>query len=206
MKMCCKTLLSMTVSLMCVVCAASGLELSATVPVNQTSDTAANAKIDATNLARRQILYDVLSQYADKEELNELIYNTSSDDLMNLVSSTSVSNEQISSDTYSANITMVLDNRVAKKWLDENSVRNWVPIEEYSEKFTALIVVSNGLADWAELKRIAREENVEIETQTIVGSQVVVKLPLNYQSKFTAAVRGAGWKYTNNGGILQVWK
>lgn len=190
----------------CLTGGALAFELSGTVPVNQTSDTAADAKINATNLARRQILYNVLSQYAQKEALNGLIYNSSVEDLMNVVESTSVSNEQISTDSYSANITMVLDNMAAKQWLDSNGVQNWVPLKDSVEKFTALIVVQNGLVDWAELKRIARAGNVEIETQTIVGNQVVVKMPLNYRTKFTAAVRGAGWKYTDNGGILQVWK
>ena len=193
-------------ALLCVAGGAFGFELSATVPVNQTSDTAANAKINATNLARRQILYNVLSQYAQKEALNGLIYDTASDELMNLISSTSVANEQISSDTYSANITMVVDNRAAKKWLDAAGIQNWVPLEEAKEMFMVLIVVPNGLADWAELKRITREGKTEIETQTIVGNQIVAKLPLNYQSRFMAAVREAGWKYTNNGGVLQVWK
>lgn len=193
-------------SLLCSAGTAFGFELSATVPVSQTSDTATNAKINATNLARRQILYNVLSQYTQHEELNGLIYNTQSDDLMNLISSTSVSNEQISSDTYSANITMVIDNRAAKKWLDAAGIQNWIPLEEAKEKFTVLIVVPNGLADWAELKRITREGKAEIETQTMVGNQIVAKMPLNYQSKFIAAVREAGWRYTNNGGMLQVWK
>ena len=206
MKKYCKNLFVVIFSCVCVVGTAFGFELSATVPVNQTSDTAANAKINATNLARRQILYNVLSQYSQREELNGLIYNSESDDLMNLISSTSVSNEQISSDTYSANITMVIDNRAAKKWLDNAGIQNWIPLEEAKEKFTVLMVVPNGLADWAELKRITREGNVEIETQTMVGNQIVAKLPLNYQSRFMAAIREMGWKYTNNGGVLQVWK
>ena len=206
MKICCKKLFVAVFSLFFVTGLAFGIELSATVPVNQTSDTANNAKINATNLARRQILYNVLSQYAQKEELNGLIYDTNSDELMNLIASTSVANEQISSDTYSANITMVIDNLAAKKWLDRAGIQNWIPLEETSEKFMVFIVVPNGLADWAELKRITREGKVEIETQTISGNQIVAKLPLNYQSKFMAAVREMGWKYTNNGGVLQVWK
>ncbi len=202
-----KKLFVVLVSLFCVVHASFGLELSATVPVNQTSDTAANAKINATNLARRQILYNILSQYAQKEELNGLIYNTSSDELMNLISSTSVANEQISSDTYSANITMVIDNYAAKRWLDDKGIQNWVPLNNASaEKFTAFIVVQNGLVDWAELKRIARDGNVEIETQSMVGNQIIAKMPLDYRTRFTAAIRGAGWKYADNGGVLQVWK
>lgn len=183
-----------------------GFELKDTVPVNQTSDTATKAKNVATNNARRQILYNILSQYAQREELNNLVYNSSNDDLMNLIASTSVANEQISADTYSANITMVIDNYAAKKWLDSAGVQNWVPLEESSEKFTVLIVVPNALADWADLKRITRYGGVEIETQTMAGNQIIAKLPLNYQSKFMIDIRDAGWKYTNNGGILQVWK
>lgn len=183
-----------------------GFELSDTVPVNQTSDTAANAKVKATDFALRQILYNVLSQYSAREELNGLIYNSSTDDLMNLISATSVSNEQISSDTYSANITMIIDNYAAKRWLDNAGIRNWIPLEEVREKFTVFIVVPNGLADWAELKRITRSNNTEIETQSMAGNQIVAKLPLSYQSHFVADIHDAGWKYTNNGGVLQVWK
>ena len=69
MKAYCKTLFGLVVTLFCVADVAFGFELTATVPVNQTSETAAKAKINATNLARRQILYNVLSPYAQKEEL-----------------------------------------------------------------------------------------------------------------------------------------
>ena len=206
MKTCCKTFFGLMVALFCMADVAFGFELSATVPVNQTSETAAKAKVNATNLARRQILYNVLSPYAQKEELNGLIHNSSSDELMNLIASSSVSNEQMSSNSYSANITMNVDNDAAKKWLDKNGVQNWVPLSSSEEKFTAFVVVPNGIPDWAELKRITRSDNMEIETQVMTGNQIVIKLPLNYRSKFTAALRSAGWRYTDNGGILQVWK
>jgi len=202
----CKNLFVVALSLLCVTGIAYGFELSGTVPVNQTSETAANAKVKATDLALRQILYNVLSQYSQMEELNGLIYNTQTDELMNLISSTSVANEQISSDTYSANITMVIDNYAAKKWLDKAGVQNWIPLEESTEKFTLFIVVPNGLVDWAELKRLTRADNMDIETQTMAGTQIVARLPLSYKSKFMVAVRDYGWKYTDNGGILQVWK
>ena len=84
--------------------------------------------------------------------------------------------------------------------------QDWIPSMNSDEKFTTFIVIPNGIADWAELKRITRAENVEIETQSISGNQIVAKLPLNYRTKFTAAVRSAGWKYADNGGVLQVWK
>ena len=183
-----------------------GVGLIGEVSVNQTSDTAANAKTNAINSARRQILSNVLSQYSNKDSLIELIQNTSDEDLMNVISSTSVSNEQMSSTGYSANITMNLENDAVKKWLNSNNVQNWVPLMESGERFTVVMIVSNGIQDWAELKRIARDDNIEIETQNITGKQVVAKMPLSYRTKFTAAVRDAGWKYTDNDGVLQIWK
>ena len=52
MKICCKNLFCVAFSFCCVFGSVFGLELSATVPVSQTSDTATNAKTNATNLAR----------------------------------------------------------------------------------------------------------------------------------------------------------
>lgn len=185
---------------------AFGATLSGSVFVNQTSDTAANAKINALNSARRQILTNVLSQYSDKNSLVELVKETSSEDLMNLILSSSVANEQMSSNGYSANITMNIDNDAVKKWLNGKGVQNWVPLAESDEKFTVSIIVPNGVQDWAELKRIAREDNIEIETQNLKGNRIIAKLPLSYRAKFTAVVRGAGWKFADNDGVLQIWK
>lgn len=180
--------------------------LSGTVSVHETSETAASAKANAMNNARRKIITNILSKYSDKDALSELIKNTSDDDLTNLVLSSSVSNEQMSTTDYSASITMNLDNDGAKQWLETSGVRNWVPLAESGEKFMVIIVVQNGIDDWAELKKIARDDNIEIETQSITGNQIVAKLPLSYRTRFTAAVRGNGWQYSDNAGVLQIWK
>lgn len=183
-----------------------GVPLVGSVAVNQTSDTAANAKINATNHARRQILFEVLSNYSDKGALGDLLKNTSNENLMNLISSTAVSNEQISANGYSADIQMNIDNDAAKKWLNSNNVQNWVPLGSQVEKFAVVITVSNGIPDWAEIKRIARVQNIELETQSMSGNQVVVKIPVSYRTKFTAAMREAGWRYSDNNGVLNIWK
>lgn len=180
--------------------------MSETVDIAQTSDTAAKAKINAMNSARRQILVDVISKYADKESFDELMSNTSNEDLVNLISSSSVSNEQISSTVYSAKITMNIDNVAVKNWLNENNIQNWIPVTESEEKFSLFIVVPNGIADWAELKRIARETNSDIETISIVGYQIFAKMPMNQRNNFTASIREVGWKYADNAGVLQIWK
>ena len=141
------------------------VNMSGTVYVTQTSETAAEAKTDAMNYARRHILSTVLSYYTESGALYELLQNTSNAELVDLISSSSVANEKISADSYSANITMNVDNQAAKKWLVEHEIPNWIPNSETVEKFSMFIVVPNGLSDWAELKRIARESGADIETQ-----------------------------------------
>ncbi len=182
------------------------IDLVGTVVVSQTSETAAKAKTEAMDGARRKILFDVLSNYSEIDSLSELLNNATDDDLVGLISAASVSNEQISSETYSATITMNIDNDLAKKWLTVNEVKNWVPVAETAEQFSMFIVVSNGISDWAELKRIANNDNVEINTITIAGNQIFAKLPLNYRTKFTVALRNAGWRFADNSGVLQVWR
>ena len=182
------------------------VELKGTVNVRESSDTATEAKTKAINSARRQILISVLSRYTDAEALTELVNNTSSNDLINVISSSSVSNEQISNDTYSATISMNIDNDAVKQWLVANNVQNWVPNNEYSEKFSLFIVVQNGISDWAEIKRLVRENNMNIDTVSIQGNQIIAKMPLNYRTKFTATIREYGWRYADNSGVLQIWK
>lgn len=182
------------------------MDLVGAVSINQSSQTAAKAKTEAMNAARRQILFDVLSNYSEPEQLQELIDKSDDEQLMNLVLSSSVANEHMSSASYSANITMNIDNAAAMKWLTSNEVKNWVPAAEPTESFSLFIVVPNGLADWGELKQIARDSNTELNTITVFGNQIFAKMPLVYRAKFTAGIRKIGWKYADNGGVLQLWK
>lgn len=184
----------------------AALDLKGTVLVNQTSDTAVNAKMEAMNSARRQILFEILSNYSEIEPLQVLLENTSDDVLMEFVSATNVANEHISPETYSAAITMKLDNDAVKKWLTMNEVQNWVPDMENTETFSLFITISNGIADWADLKNAAHSVNVEIGTLSMVGNQIYAKMPLISRAKFTAAIRESGWKYADNNGVLQIWK
>lgn len=181
-------------------------DLSGTVSVDKVSDTAAKAKSEAINTARRQILYDVLVNYAEPESFRALLDATTDSDLMNFIESSSVSNEHISSSSYSANITMNIDNDAVRRWLTLNNVQNWVPLAEPTETFSLYIVVPNGVSDWGELKTIAQNDGIDIGTITILGNQILAKMPLNYRTKFTAAIRNYGWRYADNNGVLQVWK
>ena len=183
-----------------------GANLQGFVIVNQTSDTAAKAKTDAMNFARRQILSDVLSKYTDIASFRELLADTSDNALVDLIESTSVSNEQISANSYAANIVMQIDSGSVRNWLTSNGVQNLVPSGESTEKFSMFIVVPNGVYDWGELKKIARDAGVEIEPVVIIGNQIYAKMSQNYRTRFTAGLPTMGWKYADNNGVLQIWK
>ena len=98
-------------------CIANGAGLSGSLQVHQESDTAADAKIKATNASLRQVLFDVVSKYSDVDALRVLMNNSKDADLINFVTSSSVANEQISMTGYSAKITWNFDNDLIKNYL-----------------------------------------------------------------------------------------
>ena len=187
-------------------CAAGAADLVATVPVRMTSDTATTAKTMAINDARRQILIDKLGQYSMRDQLVSAVRDAKSVDLTNLISETSIDGEQISDTTYSANITMKIDKNAARKWMNENNIQNWLSDGSVVNNFTLQITLSDPIADWINLKSIARAENVDLITKHISGNKVIVELPTSSRSAFTIALRGAGWKTTAGDGFMRVWK
>ena len=180
--------------------------LSGTVSVNITSDTAATAKNMAFDEARRQIISDILSQYSNADQLNEVLKNSSSTDLTNLVASSSIDGEKQSDTTYSANITMDIDRAVAKQWLTNNNVQNWLPDDVSGDVFVVQVVMSDKVANWMELKQIARSEGIDLATKYINGNQVTVEVPVSNRSNFTIAIGENGWRYCDQDGVLRIWK
>jgi hypothetical protein len=181
-------------------------DMRGTIPVNITSDTATAAKNIAFDEARRQIISDSVRQYVDVAALQELMSNTKSSDLVGLISSIGIDGEQTSDTTYSANVSMVLDVEAVRKWLNDNGVQNWIPDAQNQDMFTAVIKMSDALQGWGEINQIARDNNISLETQNIVGDTVTVLMPVSMRGTFTIAVRGAGWKYADKDGKLNIWK
>lgn len=176
------------------------------VPVNVTSDTANAAKNIAFDEARRQIISDSVRQYVDVGALQELMNNTKSTDLVGLISSISIDGEQTSDTTYSANVSMVLDVDAVRKWLNDNGVQNWIPDAQNQDMFTAVIKMSDVLQDWQQINQIARDNIIDLDTQNIVSDTVTVLMPASVRGAFTITVRGAGWKYADRDGKLNIWK
>ncbi len=183
-------------------------ELSGTTSVNITSDTAADAKTLALNQARRQILNQVLGKYADATQVQVAVKNTKSSDLMNLISSSSIDGERQSDTTYSANVTMIVDEDAARKFLAQNNIQNWLSDNNATSANGVMILVSmsDRVANWMELKRIARNVGVDLNTKYIMGNQATIELPVNMRSAFISAVRGSGWRYSETDGALRIWK
>lgn len=186
--------------------AVSAADLSGTASVNVTSDTAATAKEMAFDEARRQIITESLSQYSNQEQLKDAIRQASSADLMNLVAASSIEGEKQSDTTYSANITMTVDRNAAKQWLTDNNIQNWLTDNNTGDVFVLQAVMSDKVANWMELKQIARSEGVDLATKYINGNQVTVELPVNSRTAFTIAIRERGWRYYDQDGILRIWK
>ena len=189
-----------------VLASAHAVDLYGVTSVNITSDTAANAKNIAFDEARRQIIADALRQYADADALGAAIKKAKSSELMNLISSSSIDGEKLSDTTYSANISMTLDSEAARNWLQAGEIQNWLPTDGQHDVFEVSVKLSDPIADWIQLNKIARAEKIDLGTQSISGGMVTLKLPVSVRGKFTIAVREGGWRFANNEGVLRIWK
>lgn len=174
--------------------------------VNVTSDTATTAKNMAFDEARRQIVFDALRQYVDVNALRDLMKNSKSSDLANLVSASSIDGEQTSDTTYSANITMVLDDAAVRSWLTGAGVQHWVPDGVVRDVFIVSVNMSDAVKNWADLNRIARNENFDLGTKSMTGNTALLGLPTSVRGAFTIAIRESGWRYANQDGVLKIWK
>ena len=175
--------------------------------VNVTSDTAANAKVMAFAEARRQIIIDVLSKYSDPVKFNELMKDISNDDLMNLISSTSIEGEKLSATTYSANIKMNVDMDAAKKWLLENDIQNWLDTEENKvvDKLDVIVEIPKGLSDWIDFNHAIVNKKVDFWVKNISGDQVTIEIPLNSRASFLGIVRESDWRYSGTSSV-RIWR
>lgn len=174
--------------------------------VNITSDTAVNAKNIAFDEACRQVLSDSLSHYADAYFLQQAIKDIPSSRLAGMVSSSSIGNELSSNTTYSAKISIVYDVSAVRDWLSENEIQNWLPDTSSQDLFPVILETTDKIPDWTEINEIVRAENIPIYPQHISGKIINLVLPVEHRGKFTIALREHGWKYSDNDGVLRIWK
>ena len=186
---------------------ARGVELIGSTSVNVTSETSASAKDMAFNQARRQIINDALRQYVVVEQLKTAVSKASNSELTNLIASSSIDGERISDTTYTANITMTLDDVAVRKWMADRGVQNWLG-QAISGGDNAIVVVTlnDAMGDWIRLNQIARDANIDLGTRFISGHTVTLEMPAASRNAFINSLGAAGWRYSSADGILRVWR
>ena len=190
--------------------AALAVELTETTYVNVTSDTAAQAKTKAFNSARRDVIVRALRRYADATQLEEAIQNSSNEELMNIISSSSVASEKISDTTYSANVSFVIDTDAARSWMDKYSIQNTLPtanavvVPENSVVVTAVLL--QPIADWIYLNAVSRDVKIDLATTNIIGNNITFTVSDKDVSKFLAALRSGGWHIQQVAQGFKIWK
>ena len=181
--------------------------LTATASVNVTSDTAATAKNMAMDEARRQVIIETLGPYTDSSALRAAVAGEKASVLTTLIESSSISGERQSDTTYSANITMTVDRVAAQNWLVAHGVQNWLANGEDVGNDTLVVVsINNKLSDWMQIRRIATDSEIDLNTQSINGNQMFFHVPATRRGALTIAVRNAGWRYQDRDGVLHVFK
>lgn len=192
--------------------AAGAVELTGTVPVNVTADTAADAKTQAFNSARRDVIARELRAYAIPEQLDAAIKNSSNEDLMNIISSDSVAGERTSDTTYTANISFVIDGDAARRWMDANSVQHWLPSSSSAMDIApANSVVFNAnllqpVSDWIDLNAVARAVGVDVATRSMVGNRVSFIMSDTNAKKFISMLQENGWHVARDVNGYKIWK
>lgn len=193
-----------------VVCCAHGVraaDLTATAHVNVTSDTAATAKNMALDEARRQVIIDALSPYSDAGALRRAVGAEKASVLTTLVESSSIGGEKQSDTTYSANITMTLNRAAARNWMVAHDVQNWLGDgNDSGNESWAVVTLEKRLSDWGRVRKIATDAGIDLNTKTINGPQMSVRIPASKRAALTIALRDAGWQYQDRDGVLYIFK
>ena len=181
--------------------------LTATAHVNVTSDTAATAKNMAMDEARRQVIVEAPSPYADASALRAAVKSEKSAVLTTLIESSGISSEKQSDTTYSANITMTLDRNASRNWMVSHGVHNWLGDGDDAGNETWVVVsLNNKLSDWSRVRRAAANAGVDLNTKSISGNEITFRAPAARRGALTIALRDAGWRYQDKDGILYISK
>ena len=179
--------------------------LSATASVNVTSDTAATAKNMAMDEARRQVIVEALSPYADANALRAAVKAEKSAVLTTLIESSGISGEKQSDTTYSANITMTLDRNAARNWMVSHGVQNWLGDgEDAGNESWVVVSLNNKLVDWSRVRRAAADAGIDLNTKSISGNEITFRVPAARRGALTIALRDAGWRYADRDGVLYI--
>jgi len=183
--------------------------LSADINADIRAATAAEAKREATDYAVRTGVTAVLSRYSDRLIIDHLLDGMDAAALHNLVAATSISNEKLSKTAYAARFSITLDRGAVEKWFAANNVPNYISAsDESKDRMIIIAVFPNGIGDWAELSRLAREsgEKYDLSIRTMYRNRATAYILTNKSRKFQSLAAANGWTVGNRDGIIQISK
>ncbi len=188
----------------------NAVEITGTTSVNVTADTAAAAKSKAFNSARRDVIVRELKNYANPEQLSAAVQKSSNEELMNMISSSSVAGERVSDTTYTANISFVIDGDAARSFMEKYSVQNWLPssnaVVQVENHVVFNITLLRPMTDWADLNAAVRNAGLDLATTKITGNNVSFVVVDKDASKLIRALRENGWGVQSVTGGYRIWR
>ncbi|MDR1207059.1 MAG: hypothetical protein LBK26_01445 [Rickettsiales bacterium] len=185
--------------------------LTDTVAIEQTADTAFAAKSAAMNSARRQIFNNVISRYSDSKIIESLSSDMDDAAILNLIGTTSIANEKASDTGYAADITMTLDEGAVSKWLRDNNVPNYMSAADDAGSRTQVFFdISGGLKGWISLNKSLRvtglADDADMKLSGIWGRSATATIASESRNAFGSALKSLGWIVSEENGILRVRK
>ncbi|MCL2017822.1 MAG: hypothetical protein FWG80_03585 [Alphaproteobacteria bacterium] len=183
--------------------------LTDTVYVEHTAETATAAKSVAMSSARRQVFNRVLARYAERGVIDMLSAEMTDSQLLNMIGTSSIANERISATAYSANVTVTLDRTSVERWLRDNNVPNYMEaVDDFGTRAQVFFQIAGGLREWAALTRDLREAGVwrelDVKLSSIWGHNVSATIAGGRKPMFIREMRRLGWNVSDQDGIVRV--
>lgn len=177
------------------------------INMDMRASTASKAKADATDAATRSGIIQVMSRYADRAAVENLVMGADDAALQNLVAAVRISNEKSSKTAYAARFSITVDRAGLEKWYIENNVPNFLSAADDSDDRVGVsIEMSNGISDWTLLNHALREsgENYGLVVKSIYRNSATASIYGAKRNKFRNMCAAAGWSVSSRDGILRI--
>ncbi|MDR1027601.1 MAG: hypothetical protein LBL46_04260 [Rickettsiales bacterium] len=194
---------------LCAAGAEAAPNLTAEMNMNVSGSSAAAAKKDAAESALRGGIIQILARYSDRAVVENLIMGADDAALQNLVASTGIANEKSGKTAYSAKISITLDRGAAERWYNDNNVPNFLnAADESKDRSVIAIELPGGLADWAALNQVIRDDggNYELSLRSIFRNSATAYVLTSKRRKMTGLLSADGWRVWTQDGVVRVSK
>jgi len=182
------------------------INLTSVIDQETTGSSAASARQSANNAAIRSAAHEVLGRFADRNLVFEALAETDDARLLNMVSSTSISNERTSRTAYSARFTIAFSRAAMERWYAENNIVNFMDMAEGAGNRSLVIIEVRSLTDWAALKAAMREDsgNFNLQVSSIFRNSATAYVNSRERFRFQTLARNNGWHASSSDGILRL--